>query len=118
MSQFIVLGKNNLNYNLSNISISLPDNYILFTKDNQIAGLPYPTYKNNILQWDPDSQVYFWNTLSLSTITGNKETSKGILWNDLRCGGTVVTLNQVSKMEDLFAVFRNGYGYFITIFQN
>lgn len=82
MSQFIVLGNNNLNYNLSNISISLPDNYILFTKDNKIAGLPYPTYKNNILQWDPDSQVYFWNTLSLSTITGNKETSKGILWND------------------------------------
>lgn len=82
MSQFIVLGKNNSNYNLSNVSITLPDNYILFTKDNQIAGLPYPNFNNNILQWDPDSQVYFWNTLSLSTITGNKETSKGILWND------------------------------------
>ena len=42
MSQFIVLGNNNLNYNLSNISISLPDNYILFTKDKSIEPLLYP----------------------------------------------------------------------------
>lgn len=113
MSQFIVLGKNNLNYNLSNISISLPDNYILFTKDNQIAGLPYPTYKNNILQWDPDSQVYFWNTLSLSTITGNKETSKGILWND-----SSDKLHMMSETNGVYQITISNDKYTLTAAEN
>lgn len=82
MSQFILIGTNDINYNISTTPISLPDDYMLFVKNGYIAGIQPPTYSNNILQYDPNTHAYVWSELTLSTITGNNETSKGILWND------------------------------------
>lgn len=83
MSQFIVLGTNDKNYNISNNPISgLQEDSLLFAKNGYISGIAPPTYENNILQWDPNTQEFQWNTLTLSTLIGNNETSKGILWND------------------------------------
>lgn len=83
MSQFIVLGTNDKNYNISNNPISgLQEDSLLFVKHGYIAGISPPTYENNILQWDPNTQHYQWGTLTLSTLVGNNETGKGILWND------------------------------------
>lgn len=83
MSQFIVLGTNDKNYNISNNPISgLQEDSLLFVKNGYIAGIAPPTYENNILQWDPNTQEFQWNTLTLSTLIGNNETTKGILWND------------------------------------
>lgn len=83
MSQFIVLGTGDKNYNISNNPISgLQEDSLLFVKNGYIAGIAPPTYNNNILQWDSNTQEFVWNQLTLSTVIGDNETNKGILWND------------------------------------
>lgn len=83
MSQFIVLGTNDINYNISDLQINnVTNNSLLFSKNGYIAGIQAPSTSNNFLQYDPNTQTYIWNELTFSTITGNNETTQGILWND------------------------------------
>lgn len=97
MSQFIVQG-NGCCCNSTNISNIIQDNYLLFSKNNEVSGIQPPLTNNNILQWNASTQTYEWNELNLSTITGNKEATEGILWTDC--------CNRVHTMSDIDGVYQ------------
>ena len=82
MSQFIVLGNRDKNYQQSNIAINLPDGSLLFANGGYISAIQTPTEPNSVLQYDTNTQTYYWKQLSLSMILGDNEIGEGILWND------------------------------------
>ena len=82
MSQFIVLGNRDTNYQQSNIAINLPDGSLLFANGGYISAIQTPTEPNSVLQYDTNTQTYYWKKLSLSMVLGNNEIGEGILWND------------------------------------
>ena len=82
MSQFIVLGNRDTNYQQSNIAINLPDGSLLFANGGYISAIQTPTEPNSVLQYDTNTQTYYWKQLSLSMILGDNEIGEGILWND------------------------------------
>lgn len=112
MSQFIVLGTNEIKNNTSDTIINnLQINSLLYsTNDNKIAGIvPPQDTSNNILQYDPETKSYYWKELTLSTITGNKETTAGILWND-----STNYLRMMSANEGVYNVLIQNNKYQLT----
>lgn len=82
MSQFIVLGTKDINYPQSNVAINLPDGYLLFANNDYITGIVPPTESNCVLQYDKNTQNFYWKKLSLNMVLGDKEIGEGILWNN------------------------------------
>ena len=82
MSQFIVLGNRDTNYQQSNIAINLPNDSLLFAKGGYISAIQTPTEPYSVLQYDSNTQSYYWKKLSLSMVLGDNEIGEGILWND------------------------------------
>lgn len=82
MSQFIVLGTKDINYPQSNVAINLPDGYLLFANNGYITGIIPPTESNCVLQYDKNTQNFYWKKLSLNMVLGDKEIGEGILWNN------------------------------------
>lgn len=93
MSQYIVFGTRDTSAdNISDVQIDgVANNSLLFVKNSYIAGLTAPTFGNCILQWDPNTEQYIWNKITLSTFTGSNETEKGVLWNS--SDNTIQTMN-------------------------
>lgn len=82
MSQFIVLGNRDTNYQQSNVAINLPDGSLLFANNGYISAIQTPTESNCVLQYDTNTQSYYWKKLTLNMVLGDNETTEGILWNN------------------------------------
>lgn len=84
MSQFIVLGTNPPSPYQSSTPINLKDDYLLFSYGGYITGIQPPTAadSNSVLQYDTNTNKYYWKKLSLSLVVDNKELGEGILWHD------------------------------------
>lgn len=108
MSQFIVLGNRDKNYQQSNIAINLPDGSLLFANGGYISAIQTPTEQNSVLQYDTNTQTYYWKKLSLSMILGDNEIGEGILWNDskgdLQLMSAYAGLYQIKVADNIYSL--------------
>lgn len=108
MSQFIVLGNQDRNYQQSNIAINLPDGSLLFANGGYISAIQTPTEQNSVLQYDTNTQTYYWKQLSLSMILGDNEIGEGILWNnskgDLQLMSAHAGLYQIKVADNIYSL--------------